>query len=277
MAEHPQFAEDIELLALGLLGDEDRAAIRAHMEVCAECRARFQEARALAAMLALAAPEAEPPAHLRERLLARLRAEREASAGGGAGLPAGARAGVEPERRLPGTGGGFWNWANLGWVVATVVIVAGAALVIVENQRVRSDVRRLQAEIAAKQQELDRTRALLDLLRSTDTMRMHLISGSAPWPWPEGKVYYQPKKGLLFVASNLPPLKPGMSYQLWCVPEQGAPMSAGVFWPDAHGNATVMMPTMPPPPAPPKAFAVTVEPDGGVPVPTGPQVMVSTR
>jgi len=261
--EHTQFAEDIELLALGLLEDEDCAPLRAHLESCADCRARFDEARSLAALLALSAPLAEPPARARTQLLERLHAGRESRREA-------ARAPARPRMQ------GFWTPANLGWAVALIVLVAGAAMMIRQNQRVQEQVDRMQAQLTGKQQELDRTRAVLDLLRSTDTMHVHLISGSAPWPWPEGKVYYHPKKGLLFVASHLPPLDPGMSYQLWCVPEDGAPASAGVFRPDVKGNATMMMP----PDSmlmTPKAFAVTMEPDGGVPAPTGPQVMVGEQ
>jgi len=265
VSEHTQFAEDVDLLALGLLGDEDCAALRGHLETCAECRARFDEARSLAALLALSAPPAEPAAGVRRQLLERLRAAREVTTSE-------ARAAKQEKSRRAG----FWAWANLGWAVAAVILVAGAALMREENRRVESQVQSLRAEIAGKQQELDRTRAVLDLLRSTDTVRVHLISGSAPWPWPEGKVYYHPSKGLLFVASHLPPLDPGMSYQLWCVAEGGSPASAGVFTPDAKGNAAVMMP-MAKMPMTPKAFAVTVEADGGAPAPTGPQVMVGEQ
>lgn len=260
MNEHAQFADDIDLLALGLLGDEECAPLRAHLRECAACRTRFEEARSLAALLALSAPPAQPPARARAQLLERLRASQEIP-GGVARVPA--RAGSR-------------SWANLGWAVVALVILASAVLLMDQNRRLQQRVQGLEVEIAGKQQELDRTRAVLDLLRSTDTMRVHLISGSAPWPWPEGKVYYHPKKGLLFVASHLPPLDPGESYQLWCVPEGGAPASAGVFWPDAKGNAMVMLPAAPKVKTP-KAFAVTVEHDGGVPAPTGPQVMVGEQ
>jgi anti-sigma-K factor RskA len=275
MSTHPQFAEDIDLLALGLLGDEECAALRAHLDECVGCRARYGEARSLAALLAFSAPAAEPPEHVRRQLLAELRAK------GGAARPA-----AEPaipsvatrEHREPhapataGVRGAFWHWSNLGWAVATLVILGVTAMLSEQYRRAENDVRNLEAQIATKQAELDRAHAVLDLLHSTDTVRVKLMSGTAPWPWPEGKVYYHPKKGLLFVGSNLPPVESGKAYQLWFVPEEGSPLSAGVFAPDVHGNATLMMP-----PSmktkPPKAFAVTLERAGGAPVPTGPEVL----
>jgi anti-sigma-K factor RskA len=257
MSEHPQFAEDLDLLALELLGDEDCAALRAHLEECANCRARYDEARSFAALLAFSAPPAAPPGRVRRELLAELRAKSGAAPG----------AYREPPARAS-----FWNWSNAGWAVATLVILAVTAMLSEQYRRAENEVRNLQAEIAAKQSELDRTRAVVDLLHSTDTLRVKLMSGTAPWPWPEGKVYYHPKKGLLFVAQNLPPVESGKVYQLWYVPQEGSPLSAGVFAPDVHGNATLMTPPSAKPMAP-KAFAVTVEPAGGVPAPTGPQVL----
>jgi anti-sigma-K factor RskA len=269
MSEHPQFAEDIDLLALDLVGDEDCTPLRAHLEECPACRARFDEARSFAALLAFSAPPAAPPGRVRRELLAELRA------GSGATRPtsvAAAWSAAPDDHREPPARSGFWNSFNLGWAVATLVILAVTAMLSEQYRRAENEVRNLQVEIAAKQTELDRTRGVIDLLHSTDTVRVKLMSGTAPWPWPEGKVYYHPKKGLLFVAQNLPPIESGQVYQLWYVPKEGSPLSAGVFAPDAHGNATLMTPPSAKPMAP-KAFAVTIEPAGGVRAPTGPEVL----
>jgi len=269
MSGHPQFGEDIDLLALGVLEEEESGALRAHLEECAGCRAQYEEARSLAALLAFSAPPVAPPEHVRRQLLAELRAK-----GGGARSapePAVPRVVASPSFE-PRARAGFWNWSNLGWAVAVLVILGVTAMLSEQYRRAENDVRNLQAQIAAKQTELDRAHAVLDLLHAPDTVRVKMMSGTAPWPWPEGKVYYHPKKGLLFVASNLPPLDTGKSYQLWYVPEHGSPLSAGVFAPDIHGNATLMMPPSLKA-APPKSFAVTVEPAGGVPAPTGPEVL----
>ena len=286
MSEHPQFAEDIDLLALEMLGDEGRAPLRAHLEECARCRARYEEARSLAALLAFSAPPAEPPESARRNLLAELRTKtRDARDGDGMAAAATAavaavaavRPAAAPDRkseaqRRPS----LWNRANLGWAMAAVLLVAGTTLLMDQHRRTVMEVGALENQLSAKQFELERTKAVLDLLHSSETVRVKLMSETAPWPWPEGKVYYHPRKGLLFVASNLPPLVAGKSYQLWCVPERGAPMSAGIFAPDAHGNAALMKP-MYTTPMKPKAFAVTVEPQGGMPAPTGPEVLTGEQ
>jgi hypothetical protein len=48
--------EDLELYALGVLGDEDRARVEAHAAACPDCSVRLGEAEAVVAKLALAYP-----------------------------------------------------------------------------------------------------------------------------------------------------------------------------------------------------------------------------
>jgi anti-sigma-K factor RskA len=72
--------------------------------------------------------------------------------------------------------------------------------------------------------------------------------------------------------SNLPPLPPGRVYQVWVVTAQ-APVSAGLLTPDASGGGSVYFET-PVDILPPVAVAVTLEPAGGVPAPTGAAYLV---
>src|SRR6202041_942342 len=61
-------------------------------------------------------------------------------------------------------------------------------------------------------------------------------------------------------------------YQLWLVPMSGLPISAGVFNPK-NGEMSHMMMKLPAG-VTAKAFAVSLEPAGGMPQPTGPMVLV---
>jgi anti-sigma-K factor RskA len=71
---------------------------------------------------------------------------------------------------------------------------------------------------------------------------------------------------VLFTAANLPPLPQGRVYQLWYV-TAAAPVSAGLVSPDAAGQSRILTPSLAA--VQPKAFALTIEPAGGVPAPTG--------
>jgi anti-sigma-K factor RskA len=58
---------------------------------------------------------------------------------------------------------------------------------------------------------------------------------------------------------------------LWLIPGQGNSISAGIFDVDTKGNGSVLPPL--PSGLTAKAFAVTIEPRGGVPKPTGKKVL----
>ena len=79
---------------------------------------------------------------------------------------------------------------------------------------------------------------------------------------------------MVFTASNLPPLPAGRVYQVWVVTGP-APVSAGLLNPDASGGGLTFFST-PPDIPPPTAVAVTLEPAGGVPAPTGQFYLLGT-
>jgi anti-sigma-K factor RskA len=70
-------------------------------------------------------------------------------------------------------------------------------------------------------------------------------------------------------------LPAGRTYQLWLIPSEGAPWSGGIFYSDSRANGEAVLPALTHG-LTAKAFAVTVEPAGGVPAPTGPQVLIGT-
>jgi len=73
------------------------------------------------------------------------------------------------------------------------------------------------------------------------------------------------------VVYTMPPPKPGMTYQVWLVTDK-AKISAGTFQPDSSGHA-FMQANYALPRNALKAVAVTEEPAGGMPAPTGPIVV----
>jgi anti-sigma-K factor RskA len=71
----------------------------------------------------------------------------------------------------------------------------------------------------------------------------------------------------------MPLLPSNRAYELWLIPTAGAPIPAGIFKPDARGNATVINPPLPVG-AEVKVFAITVEPEQGSQAPTTQPIMV---
>jgi anti-sigma-K factor RskA len=73
--------------------------------------------------------------------------------------------------------------------------------------------------------------------------------------------------------AGLPPAPAGKTYALWTI-VGGTPRPAGLFGVDAAGRGTHRIAPVSTG-APARVFAVTVEPEGGVPAPTGPIVLAS--
>ncbi|MGB7134850.1 MAG: anti-sigma factor [Acidobacteriaceae bacterium] len=252
--------EDPDLYALGALEGEEKQAFEAHVRTCAACAQELAAARQRVALLALAAPPAAPRPAVKERLMQRVRAER----GPQAVSPGIAR----PVRRrsfsflIPALAACAVFFAVLaGWLWrrdlrdADRIAFLQARLTQTETQ---------SREIAHAAEETDH------LLGMPGTVRVAL----EPMPgMTTGRVgvLYNAKMGMAACAGWLPAAPPDKSYQLWLVPMKGAPMSLRVFS-SGEWNGTMMAHV--PPGMEVKAFAVTMEPAGGMPQPTGPKVLV---
>jgi anti-sigma-K factor RskA len=93
------------------------------------------------------------------------------------------------------------------------------------------------------------------------------LGGQPSAPQASGRALWSRGRGMVFTAAALPPLPAGQVYQVWIVTQPG-PVSAGLLTPDAAGAGVAFFET-PPDIPPPTAVAVTIEPAGGLPAPTG--------
>jgi anti-sigma-K factor RskA len=118
--------------------------------------------------------------------------------------------------------------------------------------------------------------ALMGTLKDASAVHATLTAAETH-PLPSGRVTYVADKGsLIFIASNLAPLDPAKTYELWVIPSDGsAAMPAGLFKPDDHGYASVVMPDLPKG-VEAKAFGITIENAGGSLTPTAPVILKGT-
>ena len=252
MSGHEQFAEDLALQALGSLEGDERQALERHLQECASCRRELQALRGDLALLSLSTAGPKPPARSRERLMAAI-----------AGEPRGA---APSARRL------WWMWAPsvLAAVLLLVLVLVGR-----QNSALRQQIVGMQTDAASRQVELRQAQEIVATLTASDAMRVTLVAAKTP-PQPQGKaIYVRDRSSLIFIASNMPAVPPQRAYELWLIPGSGAPIPAGVFKPDARGSATVVNPPLPAG-VEAKAFAITVEPEGGSMAPTTAIVMLGT-
>jgi anti-sigma-K factor RskA len=233
--------------ALGTLEGEEYQEIRNLLERGdAACIRGVAEARALVAGLAHAAPEAAPPARVRERLLAAVAAE---AAVGRVAAPS----------RNP----------YLAWAIAAGLLV----FAVLTSNRARN----LEGQLAGLQERFEQLAAEHEqVLGETETYRRLLAIVSAPGTRavslnapqsPQLQAYWNEPLGLVLVGQNVPAPAPDRTLQLWIIPAQGAPIDAGIFRPDASGRALyIASPTVGLSQA--AALAITDEPAGGQPQPT---------
>lgn len=258
MAPHQHLAaEDLELLALGALDADERNLARSRLHECESCRRDFALAEARIALLGATAPQHVPPPMAKQRLMARIAGVQQANC---PALPQNA-----PQTARSHS---LWGWAGFGFAIG---LAAASILLWAGNQRLERDLRNMQLQTARLDAQARQNRALLQLFIAQDTQHISLVAAAGQSG--QASVEYNAGRGLLLYTGTLPPLMKGRNYQLWIVPTAGNPISAGVFVPEANGRATVLLPPIPKG-VPAKAFAVTIEPAGGMPQPTGPKIQI---
>ena len=265
---HEELRTSIDAWALGALPEAEARQVEAHLAECPECQADARTAGAVAASLAGSAPDRAPSPEVRARLMS-------------------AVAGHQPHtdplpfvvRERPSLA------ARTGWLVAAASLVLAAYLTW-DGLRLRDQVATLSAQlaeakalvaaadtrIATLQNSAERGTSAMAILTAPDLARIDL-AGQPDAPDARARAFWSRERGMVFSASRLPPPPPGKTYQVWVVTTDPAPISAGLIEPDPEGHVDVVFATPPDIPQP-KAVAVTLEPAGGVPAPTGAKYLV---
>lgn len=244
---------------LGTLDEVTGARVLAHLSGCPSCRAEVAAVSQTFDAIGRSVPDVEPPAGLRDRIVA---------------IPASAtqRAGVVAV--APGSGTSFLS------VALRIAAVAVLAVSLWQWSAARQEVNELRqrvAELQASATDLLVTKASLEeqvktvthqtqVLRASDLVTYDLAAQPLA-PGAHARAYVSHKDGMVFTAEGLPATPAGKVYQLWVI-VNAKPVSVGVFSPDATGRVHAVMDT-PPIPAMPGTVAVTLEPTGGLPQPSG--------
>ena len=278
-ANREQLRELASLHALGVLSKDERAELAAAIAGDPELAAEVRELEDTAGALGSVAPQIDPPARLRAKVLAVAGIEADAggaSPSGGsvtpfrsAAAPAAARGG---SRALP------------GWLAAAAALVLASGLGLWALQ-LRTSLEAMNARVEKAEQDVvdmrrtlgqaeEHTRVLQahnNVLFAPDTLRVDL-AGQPVAPGAKARAFMSRQSGVVFTADALPSLPADKAYQLWVIAD-GKPVSAGLVTPDSSGHAAQLFP-MPSNLVALQAVAVTIEPAGGVPAPTGDKVLV---
>jgi hypothetical protein len=263
--------DDLTLYAMRALSTEEAAEVRQHLRECEICRDELGEITGELALVALSVEQHAVPEGSRERLMARISP---VAGDGSAGSATAERSGrpeavpIRPADRRPVRRAAVWTaW---GAVAALLVVAISLGLQVERlNVRLRDEAGRnaMLAEANARAQKV------LEVMTAPTAQRVVLTPAMTP-AVPIGRaVYLAARGGLIFQANNLKELPEGKTYELWVIPANGsAPIAAGLFRPDAAGNASVMLPQIPWG-VPAKAFGVTIEKASGSETPTAPIIL----
>jgi anti-sigma-K factor RskA len=239
MTLHEEVDELIAAYSLGAVSEAEAAMVRHHLPSCAECQETLARMTEVVAVLPLSLEEVAPPEGLRERLLVSAAGEpRGMTAAPGSDGPIDERTAPRPApgtsrlpflRRLP-------NWAL---VAAAVVLVA------LFGWNVGLQTRKT-------------TPPPTTAIHATLLDGRHRDVGTV--------TYLKDQRVALVSLHSLSAPGPGKNYELWVIPAGGKPVPGGVFLPDPNGSRVMAVSWAI---KHGDIIAVTEEPPGGVPQPTG--------
>jgi anti-sigma-K factor RskA len=253
MTEPHANPEDLDLYALGALDGEEKQTLEAHVHACPYCQQQLAAARQRTALMGLAAPPAAPRPQVKAALMDKVRAEKRYPIA----QPAPPKAGKK-------------RWGlrfSLGFGLATAALAFATYELAKQDLNRGKQLQQLQAQLA---QEAAALQAMGQVTGAPDSAQITLLQ-QAGGPPGQARVLYNTRMGLGVYSGQIAPAPSGKSYQLWLVPASGTPVDAGVVDANQQNGAVVVRLT---PGLAPKAFAVTLEPYGGRPQPSGPKVLV---
>jgi anti-sigma-K factor RskA len=241
-----ELRDSFEFYALGVLEEEERTEIDAHLaRGCERCSKALANALAINASVLSFAPAIKSPKRLKRRLLAAI--------------------GVH----YPGWG---WVWA-LGTVAAVVIAVF---LGFQERQR-SAELTGARRNLMQVTQERDRLTRALEFLSDPRTQPASFGLANinrAQSASPRGYVFLNPQMGVLLIASNLPAAGDDKTYEMWVIPKNGAtPRPAGLF--QSADTRALHILNGPIDPSMLITVTVTIEPAAGSPAPTTKPVIVA--
>ena len=246
---HEEWLAHADIYAVGALEGDELARFEAHLVVgCQVCESRLRDTRETLTALTQSLVLEVPPPAVKSRLLAEIARERPASD-------------QTVERRPP-----RWVWWG-GWTSA-IALAGVLAAVSWSLSTTREELARLQARLAVLQDQMAEQQATLRFFSDPEVRYVSLTAPPAR-PGASGWLLWNPvtHTGLL-LARGLPPPPSNREYELWALSGR-EPVAAGVFTVDQAGRALLRLPALSMGKAFDK-FAVTLEPTGGVPQPTGP-------
>ncbi len=257
--------------ALGSLSGDDLRRLEEYLRTApAGVLEEFQEIAGTASLLPLALERTAPPPGVKEKLRQKIRLSIAAHEGA---------------RALSDDGGAFRRkagqarlWKYTAWAALPVAVILGVFVLKLtgtvgeregELAQAGEQVAHLTTQITELKGELAQKEALLKVLAS-QKIEITVMNGLKVNPVGFGKIIWDPeKRSAILQVSRLPGIGRDKDYQLWVIKGK-TPISAGVFSVNDTSASFFRIDGLAvTDPKEISAFAVTLEPKGGLPAPSG--------
>lgn len=255
MTNHERYDELISIYSLGALDENELREIEEHLKGgCGVCEEMLKENEKVLSLIPHSIPSAAPFPRVKEKLFKKIRATKQ----------------IEEKTFAPT----FWErlqplWLRLGGAVALALLIILFAF----NLSLRDRLKEQEIVISSLKEQVTRQNEIMEFLQNPNVVTINL-TGLKPGSRASGRVLWDRKNNnALFYGLNLPPIPSGKIYQLWVI-ANNTPISMGIFNVDERGNNIIQVANIPHPRKVQK-FAVTLEPAGGVPQPTGEMYLIS--
>ena len=266
---HDEIKDSISAYCLGALDETEQIFIEEHLKQgCSECEALVGEMHEVVNGLAFAAPAQKPSALVKEKILAAIEPQKASAAAPLTQLKEKVEdSTVELLQRARE------RWMRVSWGLSLAIAVI-LVLVGLYSQNLKTKITFLEKRLEVSDEvvsqlrtELTKQERILRVIQSPE-VRIVDLQGQKASPEAIGRVLWDPRqKQAVFSALNLPAAPSDKDYQLWMLRGTQA-VDAGIFSVDDEGKAIITIETI--------AdginltgFAVTLEPKGGLPQPTG--------
>jgi anti-sigma-K factor RskA len=277
MDRHATIGAMLDEYALGQLSQDERRDVEKHVRECDLCAADLRDLAVVMEGIAYSVEAVTPPAALRQRVIASLALQPQEPPRRGSEASA-----VATPFRRPDVGPVVRRGVHPGWLAAAALVILGLGAGLYSSISTRQllviDVQQAQAEAGEAQEKANELRRQLDLTAGQADLVVSILTADDMQPVPMAgrenatasvaRAFWSPTRGLLIVANDLPVPPPGRIYQVWVISKTG-PVSAGLLGEQGAGRGMLLAP--PPPGLAPGSVtvAVTDEPPGGLPAPSG--------
>ncbi|MCZ6639032.1 MAG: anti-sigma factor [Candidatus Dadabacteria bacterium] len=251
--EKGKYEDQITLFALGVLKGYELRQLEEHLGAgCEICEKVLRENELVLSSLAYSLDDSPLSPQVENKIFDRIEAQETAPA--------------------KSSTFSFWRnippiWLNLGSAIAVVLLI----ILFMNNMSLRNE---LSIQKQNLQANLQKETEVMDFIMDPKVDTIKLASGMSELDC-SGKLLWETgSKDAILMVSNIPPIEEGKTYQFWVV-ENGEPHSMGTFLVGKDGHKMIEINCMPDHGGE-MEFYVTLEPEGGMPHPTGATYLVGS-